>query len=165
MSVTIINHCKKTYKPNPEKTIFHILEQIPEKFLIGLYEIRVFDSRPSKALRKSCVCKTISSQHSIIELYMDDPVLSGFPFFSRLLLNLVFLYAINDHIKNYLHHHSNDDEILTYNLSRVNLNWGYFGIWSPLMSVFKLGSYLTIRIRILQKLWSHAANRIIEKHR
>jgi hypothetical protein len=165
-NVPIINHCQNTYKPDPEYILTRTLGKIPEKFLVGLQEVRLFDTRPNTRLRKSSVCKAVSAHHSVIEIYMDDAALSGSPFFSRMLLNMVFLFAFNEHITHDLQPRSTDEEILSYpaSRSRINLRWGYFGVWTPVLSLFNVLQYLIWRVPLLYKGWLAITNRFIAKH-
>ncbi len=163
MKTRVINHCQVTYRPLPEKTICQILRHVPGKFLIGLDEIRILETRPQKTLQKSCVWKKSTAQSSVIEVYMDDSLLSGVPLFSRLFLNLVFLSALNEHIQHCVQPYSSDEDILFYDPSKVNLRWRYLGVWEPAFYVFKLGNFLVSGSKIIQRFLSLIIKRIINR--
>ncbi len=161
MNVKITNLCKKRYRPDPEKVIIRILRRIPLMFLSGLAEVRFFDDCPHKHQKRSIICKTNVSTYSIIEVYMDDPLLSGHPFFSIMLLNAMFISAINAHIENYVKHHSGEAEILSY--TKPSYDWFYMGVWSPLLFIIKMVNYLVSRSTKLQFFEDHVTDRIIKK--
>jgi hypothetical protein len=159
MSVPIINQCQKRYKPDPENVLSQILRRIPEKFLIGLDEIRLFDYRPRKNAHKSFACKTKSSHHSMIEIYMDDPAFS-----SLLQWNFVFMSAIDEHIAKCLKPYTIDEEILSCH-PKANYQWFYIGTWNPLLLLFRISNYLVAIVPFIHKIWLYLVNRLIVKHR
>ena len=164
MSVKILNYCEKTYRPDPEKIVKHILERIPEKFLAGLEEVRLFDLRKKDYVGVRYVFKAKPLNHSIIEIYMDDPMLSGSSFFSILTLNFDFIMTINEHIEKYLQPRSRDEDILSYPTGMINYNWAYFGRWSPILTLFKIGNYLITRIQIFHRFVLYLANRVFKNN-
>lgn len=150
MKVPIINHCQETYKPNPEKLISRILAKIPDKFLIGLDEVRLFDRRP-RHIKRDVVCTRLSASHSTIDVYMENQSLRIFPGFSRVLFNMVFLSAVTEHIIKDVQPHSDDKEILAFDKPyRMNLRWGCFGLWSPILVFLTSISYVIERVPLLR---------------
>lgn len=167
MSVKVINYCKKKYRPDSQKIVTHILERIPEKFLVGLGEVQIFDIRKKDCLGGTLyVRKTDKSKHAIIEIYMDHPTFSGFPVFvSRVCLNAAFLFSINEHIQKYLKPRSKDKEILSFNTKRIYYNWMYLGAWG---AVFRILHSLFSQSRIYWKIvlsFLPSSFKDIEKHK
>lgn len=163
MNIPVINHCQKTYRPNPEQLLTQILANIPEKFLVGLDEVRIFDIRPQKSLRKNIMCQPISAHHSVIELYMDDSSLSGWPFWSRVLLNTIFLGAVTEHILHDIQPNSSDQDILAYKPGRFNWRWGEYGIWRPVVSLLNALGHVIQRVPALRTGWSAMAAHVIQQ--
>ena len=166
MSVKIINYCKKTYKLNPEKLVSRILEKIPDKFLIHLGEIHLFDVRKDNGPHVKYIGKADSSQDAIIEIFMDDPTFHVFSFFSLVSFNDSFLMGMNEHIEKYVKVHSHDKEILSRDPLRVNYEWMFFGGWYPLFFVlFKIPHYLISKSRLFKKIARYLMNLVVKKVR
>ena len=163
MNVPVINHCQKTYRPNPEKLLTRILANIPEKFLVGLNEVRIFDTRPRQRHWKSIVCHPISDHHSVIELYMDDSALSGCPFFSVVFLNTMFLGAFTEHIIHDIQPTSTDEDILVYQPRQFDWRWGVYGMWRPLMSLLTAVGSIVRRVSPLQAVWLAMSKHVIRQ--
>lgn len=163
MNVPVINHCQKTYRPNPEKLLTRILANIPEKFLVGLNEVRIFDTSPRQRHWKSIACQPISDYHSVIELYMDDSALSGYPFFSVVLFNTMFLGAFTEHIIHDIQPNSTDEDILVYQPGKFDWRWGVYGIWRPLMSLLTTVGSIVRQVSPLQAVWLAMSKHVIRQ--
>ena len=151
MSITIINHCNQNYKLDVERIISNILEKIPPKFLVGLNKVNIYDHGNKKYPSVRYVSASKDLKYSNIEVYMDNPDFGGYSFFPFLSFNILFILSINEHIEKYLKPRSNCKEILSYPPSMANYDWMYFGVWNPLLIVFKGLNYLSVRVKVLQK--------------
>lgn len=162
MAVNIINHCKKGYRPDPEKIVSKILEKIPAKFLSNLGEIHLFDLGEKEYPMMKYVQDGSEGEISRIEIYMDNSDFSGLPFFSILSLNVHFIIAINEHIEKYLKQQSKDKEVLSYSSAMANYDWMYLGVWSPLLVVIKVFNYLFSKIKFLRSAMLRWTNKLIK---
>jgi hypothetical protein len=166
MDVKIINYCQESYRPDPETIVRHILARIPEKFLTDLGEVRIFDGNQDKEKSSEIlyIQETPSSDHAWIEIYMDKKgLLSGIPFFSVLMLNIFFIGAINEHIEKHLQPHSQDPEILACSVGIFRYSWAYFGIWNPILILFKMINYVIYRIPLFEKhTWNFIRKRYLK---
>lgn len=150
MKVPITNHCQTMYTPNPERLIARILAKIPDKFLVGLDEVRLFDTRP-KHVKRDIVCTPISSSHSAIDVYMEKQSLRLVPGFSRVLFNMAFLGAVTEHIMRDIQPHSDDPDILAFDKPyRMNMQWGCFGLWTPILGFLRSIGYVVKRVPLLR---------------
>ena len=166
MAVNVINHCSKRYQLAPENIVTNILKKIPEKFLMGLDEVHIFDiRRNAEDVGMKYIRQTSPSEHIIIEVYMDTSLFSGGGFFSILCFNTDFIMAINTHIEEYVQPHSHDQEILSYPYWLINYAWVDFGKWSPVLSVFKLLNYVISRFHRVRILALALANRVFKFNR
>lgn len=165
MKVNIINYCQKPYKLNPEELIQHILEKIPDKFLIALAEVRIFDVRKdSDSPHVKYIQPTQHSKEAILEIYMDDPTFHLFSFFSILCFNMSFLDGVNEHIEKYVKRHSNNKKIMLKNPLRYNYEWMFFGLWYPLFFVlFIIPHYLFSKSRIFRKVALYLRDLFVRK--
>ena len=57
------------------------------------------------------------------------------------------ILKINEHIENFIKPHTDDEAILAFQPSRINLKWAYFGIWNPVKIIIEFVS----RISLLKK--------------
>ena len=164
MKVRIVNNCRETYRPDPENIVKHMLERIPEKFVEGPGEIRLFDAPkdPKQESGIQYVRKTRRTPYAVIEIFMDS-MLSGTPFFSIFIFNLFFIFAMNDHIKMYLKPCSHDQEILSYPVGRVPYKWMYFGLWNPILIIVKAVHYVIYCNPLFQRMtWDFVRNRFLK---
>ncbi len=159
MNVKIVNTCRKTYKPDPENTVQHILERIPDKFLEGLGEVHLCDAAKESEERAGSryVWNPHTSQDAVIEIYMGNMV-NGIPFFSIFTFNAVFFFAFSDHMKR-LKRQTTDPEIVSFRIGIVQYDWLYLGRWNPLLVLLKIGNYVISRIPRLPTMIFKAARK------
>lgn len=152
MNVKIVNTCKQAYKPDPENTVRHILERIPDKFLAGLGEVCLYDAVKERTQRAGAqyIWRSRPSQYAVIEIHMDK-TLSGIPFFSMFTFNAVFFFAFSDHIRR-LKKQTTEPEVVAFRVGTVQYDWWYLGVWTPILGLFKIGNYLLWRIPALPHL-------------
>jgi hypothetical protein len=160
MTPAVINRCKRRYRINVEKMVNRIVDRIPEKFLDGLLDISLLDF----GKKHYPMCRYIEgngdSRLGRIEIYLDNQDFTGIPFFSALALNIHLLLAINQHIDKYVKTKTEDREILSANTSRINYSWMYFGLWNPLLAVFRVFDYAVSQSRLFRMLLKRWADRL-----
>ena len=64
---------------------------------------------------------------------------------------MVFLSAVTEHIIKDIQPHSDDKEILAFDKPyRMNLRWGCFGLWTPILGFLTSISYVVKRVPLLR---------------
>jgi hypothetical protein len=132
MKPKITNNCKKIYRLKAEELTEQIINKIPEKFLDGLKEVSLIDSGKGGDSINRYIPRNRNSNYSKIEIDLDNKIFK-IPYISTLSLNIFLLLSINQHIDRYLRNKTEDPDILSFNSSKVNYNWMYFGIWKPML--------------------------------
>ena len=131
MKIEIINNCSKTYRPDHIKVTNKILNRIPEKYLVGISEIRFWDKSNHP------IAKQVSDDKHMESAF--DIYLGGFSknkSFSISHFNIVFLNLVADHIVDVLQPRSNDKDILAVKKHRIfSFSWMWLGYWQPIISV------------------------------
>lgn len=168
MNVQIKNHCKKSYKLDAPNIIQHILNNISEKFLIGLTEVRIFDPPQDGELYIKYIPQTNDTEkQAIIEVYMDNSMEKRASFFYRLFFNAKFIDAINKHIEQSVKPVSTDEEILLRTRRRFPFEWFYIGrLTFIIRSIMKIVNYLyTTSQKFRDILYYWAVSRQNKKHK
>ena len=122
MTIEVRNTCINKYRPDPEKVIKKVLKKIPQKFIENIICIEIFDDKKEEPLEIQAIQ---NKEKATIKINMENPDFSGKPFFSIALLNLSFMWALND----YLGKISNT-KIEKHNFK---VRWLHFGLWTPLV--------------------------------
>lgn len=154
MNILIINNCREHYALDAEYVITRILDKIPEKFLVNLDDVQLFDARPHGNLQKKSVHQTGTTHHSSIHVYMD-PGINRKSLFSILLLNTEFIGAIHDHIRTVIKPSTQDQEILSVQALPIYqwMSWMYLGIWSPVLLLIRIVHFLIFRFTFLYNMF------------
>jgi hypothetical protein len=139
MKIPIRNKCQKKYRPDPEKVITKILNKTPEKYLVGIKEVYLFDSQKPNLTKITSESINTKNNISSILIDMNNKDFSGFPFFAILFLNIHFVDSI---VNNYKRMSSRSIE------KGIAYDWMYFGIWQPINSLVKAYNLLIRRNRI-----------------
>ncbi len=134
MNIKLTNKCQIKYWQDPLKIVNGILNKIPEKFLIGLTEVKFFDESNNPVVKY--IPGKEGGNNSKIEIYMGG--FSNGSKYSVFHLNLLFLSHITDHIVKNLKPTSNDSEILSVKPHRFNPKWMYLGWSTPVLVPLKI---------------------------
>ena len=151
MKINIINNCSKTYRPDHIKITNKILNRIPEKFMVGLTEIRFWDKSNDPIAKQVSDNKHTSST---FDIYMGG--FSRNNSFSISHFNIVFINLVVDHVVNVLQSRSNDKDILAVRQSRIfSFGWMWLGYWQPIIYIFMVGNYLYSRVAFIKNFIDH----------
>ncbi len=140
MKPIVINNCINQYRVNAEDILNRIICRIPEKYLLGLNEVILFESESKYDRMTYEINKDLNI--ASIGVNMANTDYNRYPFYSIFVINIDFILRINDHIYNFIIPRSNDKEISEHPLTGINNDWTYFGVWTPLFSVLNLCSEL-----------------------
>lgn len=162
MKPIIINNCKRTYRIDAEKIFRKVIDRVPEKYLHGLGKVVLFESDNDKYNRMIYTINGGDGKAGLIKVNMAYEEYSRYPFFSIFALNMDFIFKLNEHVHKYIIPMSDDPEILKHPESRINYNWTYFGVWTPLVYLFNLLTQPFRKLPQFRNTVFRIARRIIE---